>query len=210
MDQIIILFIGLASLLAGVFILIFQLVSNRGAKTTTQIDINESLDFERNISPNPDLRRPISSPPVVSSPYSALQQTTVTAPPASMAPYRPTEPAAPPAGLVTNQAPVIGTPTTSGVTSIIGALEALIQAHMSGAIDNATYETRKAQLLQSYNSQQSGNQAVSVAAPSSTPPAGVGSAPAQHTSMEELVIDYAEGLISEAEYEAGKMRLQSR
>lgn len=197
MNQLVILFIGLASFFSGAFILIYQLVINRKQNKNSVIDVNESLEFERNINPNQDLRRPISTPPIVTSPYQALHQTAPAGPP--------TLPNMALTGTVTVAgASSIPAAAPASVDTIIGSLEALIQARLSGAIDEQTYAIRKAQLLSSYNAQSTGSSvsAAKIAALQS-------SAPGHYSSMEELVIDYAEGLIDQTQYEMHKARLQA-
>ena len=205
MNQLILLFIGIASVLTGVFLVVYHFaVANRNSHAGS-IDTSESLDFERSLSPTAELKRPISTPPIVSSPYRALHsesstntQPTQTAATLSSAPNLPSSQSY---GYIPRPASLQASPNKHSPDDMVAALENLIHARLSGSIDLQTYDLRKEDLLK--------NSIYSRTTDQATPTTSSTQTPQEYISLEELVIDYSEGIISSERYEAEKARIQS-
>jgi hypothetical protein len=205
MNQLILLFIGIASVLTGVFLFVYHFAVANRISNAGSIDTSESLDFERSLSPTAELKRPISSPPIVSSPYHALHsEGTANTQPAQTAATLSSVPNLPSSqnyGYIPRPAPLHASPSQHSPDDMVAALENLIHARLSGSIDLQTYDLRKEDLLKNSRHVHTTDQA--------TPTISSAQPPQEYISLEELVIDYSEGIISSERYEAEKARIQS-
>lgn len=193
------LFVGLSFTILGIVFLVYTLIlvvqeRNQRGKGIRDA-IASSLEFEQGLQPQ-SLTPSESTPPPITNPYERLAHTT---------PVQTTAPQiAPPINkpVVTASSPPtapIAAPTidqTYDHEQLVMALETLVQHRALGIIDEETYNKRKKDLL---HHPEAPKRAFSDDENTSG-----------DASIDELLIDYMEGIITSTEYERRKAQLSNK
>jgi hypothetical protein len=191
------LFVGLSFSILGVVFLVYTLIlwvqeRNQRGKGIRDA-IASSLEFEQGLQPQSALSTVDSTPLTTSNPYERLSHV----------------PSVSTVGVSNKSAlesPIQAqaTPVSSKLDhfydheQLVMALETLIQHRSLGIIDEDTYNKRKKDLLQHPD------------APRRALNESTGSEIREDTTIDELLIDYMEGIISATEYERRKTQINSK